>query len=85
MLRYTIKRFLFIIPMMLGVILLVFSLINLVPGDEVVPVNSDDEDDEGESLALRNKHRCAICNAAMDKIQHWISSRRNDVPTAERV
>ena len=33
MLRYTIKRLLFIIPMMLGVILLVFSLINLVPGD----------------------------------------------------
>ena len=33
MLRYTIKRLLFIIPMMLGVILLVFSLINLVPGN----------------------------------------------------
>ena len=40
--------------------------INLVPGDEVVPVDSDDEDGEGESLALRNKHRCSICNAAMD-------------------
>lgn len=40
--------------------------INLVPGDEVVPVDSDDEDGEGESLALRNKHRCRICNAAMD-------------------
>ena len=33
MLKYTIKRFLFIIPMLFGVILLVFSLINLVPGD----------------------------------------------------
>ena len=33
MLRYTIKRFLFIIPMLLIVILLVFSLINLVPGN----------------------------------------------------
>jgi peptide/nickel transport system permease protein len=33
MAKYTVKRFLFIIPMMLGVILLVFSMINLVPGD----------------------------------------------------
>lgn len=33
MLKYTIKRFLFIIPMLAGVILLVFSLINLVPGN----------------------------------------------------
>ena len=44
--------------------------INLVPGDEVVQVASndgdDEEGDESESLVLRSKHRCQICNAAMD-------------------
>lgn len=39
------------------------STINLVSGDEVVSV---DEDDEGESRLLRKKHRCALCNTAMD-------------------
>lgn len=39
------------------------STINLVSGDEVV---SADEDDEGESRLLRKKHRCKICNTAMD-------------------
>jgi DNA topoisomerase-1 len=46
------------------------STINLVPGDEVVPVtttdDSDEEGDESESLVLRSKHRCKLCNAAMD-------------------
>ncbi len=46
------------------------STINLTPGDEVVPVSAesdDDEDgDESESLRLRSKHRCQICNTAMD-------------------
>jgi DNA topoisomerase-1 len=46
------------------------STINLVPGDEVVPVttadDSDEEGDESESLLLRSKHRCKLCNAAMD-------------------
>lgn len=50
------------------------STINLIPGDEVVPVstansalNDDDEEgDESESLRLRSKHRCQICNTAMD-------------------
>lgn len=37
--------------------------INLVSGDEVVSV---DDDDEGESRLLLNKHRCKICNTAMD-------------------
>ncbi|WP_010324337.1 type I DNA topoisomerase [Marinobacterium stanieri] len=37
--------------------------INLVPGDEVVSVDGDDEE---ESRILRNKHRCKICDAAMD-------------------
>ena len=39
------------------------STINLVSGDEVV---SADEDDEGESRLLRKKHRCKLCNTAMD-------------------
>src|SRR5690554_1266406 len=37
--------------------------INLIPGDEVVSVDGDDEE---ESRILRNKHRCRICDAAMD-------------------
>ncbi len=36
---------------------------NLVSGDEAVSV---DDDDEAESRQLRNKHRCTICNTAMD-------------------
>ena len=39
------------------------STINLVSGDEVVSI---DDDDEGESRLLRKKHRCKICNTAMD-------------------
>lgn len=37
--------------------------INLVPGDEVVSVDGDEEE---ESRILRNKHRCKLCDAAMD-------------------
>ena len=37
--------------------------INLVPGDEVVSLDGDDEE---ESRILRNKHRCKICSSAMD-------------------
>ncbi|MGB0467442.1 MAG: type I DNA topoisomerase [Pontibacterium sp.] len=37
--------------------------INLVPGDEVVSVDGDEEE---ESRILRNKHRCPLCEAAMD-------------------
>jgi len=36
---------------------------NLTPGDEAV---SADEDEEAESLRLREKRRCKICNAAME-------------------
>ncbi len=36
---------------------------NLVSGDEAVSV---EEDEEAESKQLRNKHRCSICNTAMD-------------------
>jgi len=38
------------------------STINLVRGDEVASV----DDEEGESLLLRQKHRCSICATAMD-------------------
>ena len=37
--------------------------INLVPGDEVI---REDADDEAESRLLRSKHRCKLCNTAMD-------------------
>lgn len=37
--------------------------VNLTPGDEAI---REDEDDEAESRLLRSKHRCGICNAAMD-------------------
>ena len=37
--------------------------LNLVPGDEAVDL---DADDEGESRALRRKHRCPKCGSSMD-------------------
>ncbi len=39
------------------------STMNLVPGEEAVNV---DEDDEAEAKLLINKHHCSICNTAMD-------------------
>ena len=39
------------------------STINLVPGDEVVSVDGDDEE---ESRILRTKHRCGKCETAME-------------------
>ncbi len=38
--------------------------LNLVHGDEIV--SADDDDGESESLLLREKRRCQICNTAMD-------------------
>jgi DNA topoisomerase-1 len=40
------------------------TTINLVPGDEFVA--SDEDDDEAESAQLRARHRCPICGTAMD-------------------
>ncbi len=37
--------------------------INLTPGDEAI---REDADDEAESRLLRSKHRCPICDTAMD-------------------
>ncbi len=39
------------------------STLNLTPGDEAISV---DADDEAESRLLIKKHRCRICDAAMD-------------------
>jgi DNA topoisomerase-1 len=39
------------------------STVNLTRGDEAV---SEDADDEAESRQLRTRHRCKICNTAMD-------------------
>jgi DNA topoisomerase-1 len=39
------------------------STLNLTPGDEAISV---DADDEAESRLLIKKHRCKICDAAMD-------------------
>ncbi|MCW8885678.1 MAG: type I DNA topoisomerase [Motiliproteus sp.] len=39
------------------------STVNLVHGDEVISV---DADDEAESRLLRKKHRCKLCDTAMD-------------------
>ncbi|MFT4919029.1 MAG: DNA topoisomerase-1 [Zhongshania aliphaticivorans] len=38
--------------------------INLVPAEDFVSIDSDDE--EAESKVLRSKHRCGICNTAME-------------------
>ena len=40
------------------------STMNLVPGDEVV--GADNNDEEAEVRLLRNKRRCPLCNTAMD-------------------
>lgn len=39
------------------------STINLIPGEEVESVS---DDDEAETLSLRNKHRCPKCGTAME-------------------
>ncbi len=39
------------------------ATVNLIPGDEVVDVDADDEQ---ESRLLIKRHRCKICNTAMD-------------------
>jgi DNA topoisomerase-1 len=39
------------------------NTLNLTPGDEAI---REDADDEAESRLLRNKHRCKLCNTAMD-------------------
>jgi DNA topoisomerase-1 len=47
------------------------NTLNLTSGDEAI---MEDADDEAESRLLRSKHRCSICNAAMDS--YLIDERR---------
>lgn len=39
------------------------NTVNLIPGHEVL---DDDDDEEAETRQLRSKHRCKLCNSAMD-------------------
>jgi DNA topoisomerase-1 len=39
------------------------NTLNLTPGEEAI---KEDADDEAESRQLRTRHRCSICNTAMD-------------------
>jgi DNA topoisomerase I len=39
------------------------TTVNLTPGEEAIP---EDGDDEAESRLLRTKHRCSLCDTAMD-------------------
>jgi DNA topoisomerase-1 len=47
------------------------NTINLTAGDEAI---MEDADDEAESRLLRSKHRCKLCNTAMDS--YLIDERR---------
>ena len=42
------------------------STINLTPGEEAIRTDTAEEAEEQENILLRKKHRCAICNTAMD-------------------
>jgi DNA topoisomerase-1 len=47
------------------------NTLNLTPGDEAI---REDADDEAESRQLRSRHRCKLCNTAMDS--YLIDERR---------
>lgn len=42
------------------------STINLTPGDEAIRTDTAEEAEEQENILFRKKHRCKICNTAMD-------------------
>jgi DNA topoisomerase-1 len=42
------------------------STINLTPGEEAIRTDTAEEAEEQENILLRQKHRCKICNTAMD-------------------
>jgi DNA topoisomerase I len=42
------------------------STINLTPGDEAIRTDTAEEAELQENILLRKKHRCSICNTAMD-------------------
>jgi len=42
------------------------STINLTPGEEAIRTDSAEEAEEQENILLRKKHRCKLCNTAME-------------------
>jgi DNA topoisomerase-1 len=42
------------------------STLNLTPGDEAIRTDTAEEAELRENILLRKKHRCSICNTAMD-------------------
>lgn len=42
------------------------STVNLTPGEDAIRTDSLEEAEIQENILLRNKHRCSICNTAMD-------------------
>src|SRR5690554_2837242 len=42
------------------------STLNLTPGEEAISTDNAEEAEEAENLLLRKRHRCKICNTAMD-------------------
>jgi len=42
------------------------STLNLTPGEEAISTDNAEEAEEAENLLLRQRHRCKICNTAMD-------------------
>ena len=42
------------------------STLNLTPGEEAIRTDTAEEAEEQENIQLRSKHRCKICNTAMD-------------------
>jgi DNA topoisomerase I len=42
------------------------TTINLIPGEEAIRTDTDEEDDESESRSLMTKHRCKLCGTAME-------------------
>jgi len=42
------------------------STLNLTPGDEAIRTDTAEEAEAQENIQLRHKHRCALCNTAMD-------------------
>jgi len=42
------------------------STLNLTPGDDAIRTDTAEEAEAQENIQLRHKHRCSICNTAMD-------------------
>jgi len=40
--------------------------VNLTPGEEAIRTDTAEEAEEQENIQLRSKHRCRLCNTAMD-------------------